>query len=247
MGKSNRRMTIKKAPRKSGLKTVDERQADRAVRRSIPRRRRQKQAARAARADSSIILPEGYRPSENEPFMNERHRTYFRNKLVAWKEEIIRQNRETLHILHEDSAQHADLADRATSETDRALELQGPRPPAQADRQDRRRAGAHRGGHLRLLRGDGRAHRPEAPRRAAHRHAVARSPGASRAAREGVPRRLGSGSAVGNSRERARRNCLSTAHSPHSPATRLPLLAARRWAAASSAALPARSWMYWVR
>ena len=55
--------------------------------------------------------------------MNERHRLYFRNKLVAWKEEIVRQNRETLHVLHEDSAQHADLADRATSETDRALEL----------------------------------------------------------------------------------------------------------------------------
>jgi len=72
---------------------------------------------------SAIVLPEGYQPSENEPFMNERHRLYFRNKLVAWKEEIIRQNRETLQVLHEDSAQHADLADRATSETDRALEL----------------------------------------------------------------------------------------------------------------------------
>jgi DnaK suppressor protein len=70
-----------------------------------------------------IVLPEDYRPSENEPFMNERHKLYFRNKLVAWKEEIVRQNRETLHVLHEDSAQHADLADRATSETDRALEL----------------------------------------------------------------------------------------------------------------------------
>ena len=72
---------------------------------------------------SAIILPDGYRPSEKEPFMSERHRTYFRNKLVAWKEEIIRQNRETLQILHEDSFQHAELADRATSETDRALEL----------------------------------------------------------------------------------------------------------------------------
>jgi RNA polymerase-binding transcription factor len=72
---------------------------------------------------STIILPAGYRPAETEPFMNERHRLYFRNKLVAWKEEIVRQNRETLHVLHEDSAQHADIADRATSETDRALEL----------------------------------------------------------------------------------------------------------------------------
>jgi DnaK suppressor protein len=74
-------------------------------------------------ASGMIVLPEGYRPSENEPFMNERHKAYFRNKLVAWKEEIVRQNRETLQVLHEDSAQHADLADRATSETDRALEL----------------------------------------------------------------------------------------------------------------------------
>jgi DnaK suppressor protein len=79
---------------------------------------------RPARARASaIFLPEGYRPIESEQFMNERHRLYFRNKLVAWKEEIVRQNRATLHVLHEDSAQHADIADRATSETDRALEL----------------------------------------------------------------------------------------------------------------------------
>jgi DnaK suppressor protein len=72
---------------------------------------------------SSIVLPPNYRPSENEPFMNERQRIYFRQKLVAWKEDIIRQTKETLAGLHEDSTQHADLADRATSETDRALEL----------------------------------------------------------------------------------------------------------------------------
>ncbi len=72
---------------------------------------------------SGIALPPGYRPSDAEPFMNERQRVYFRGKLIAWKEEIVRQNIETLHGLHEDSSQHADLADRATSETDRALEL----------------------------------------------------------------------------------------------------------------------------
>lgn len=72
---------------------------------------------------SSIVLTSDYRPSEDEPFMNERQRVYFRQKLLAWKEEIIRQTRETLAGLHEDSTQHADLADRATSETDRALEL----------------------------------------------------------------------------------------------------------------------------
>lgn len=76
------------------------------------------------RATSSpIVLDPNYRPSEDEPFMNEQHRAYFRNKLLTWKEEIIRQTRETLAGLHEDSTQHADLADRATSETDRALEL----------------------------------------------------------------------------------------------------------------------------
>jgi DnaK suppressor protein len=72
---------------------------------------------------SSIVLPPDYRPSEDEPFMNELQRLYFRHKLITWKEEIIRQTKETLAGLHEESIQHADLADRATSETDRALEL----------------------------------------------------------------------------------------------------------------------------
>jgi DnaK suppressor protein len=72
---------------------------------------------------SAIVLPPDYRPSEDEPFMNEFQRLYFRQKLLTWKEDIIRQTKETLEGLHEDSVQHADLADRATSETDRALEL----------------------------------------------------------------------------------------------------------------------------
>ena len=89
--------------------------------RAIPKRRDKKLTARAA--SSSIVLSPNYRPSEDEPFMNERQRAYFRQKLLNWKEEIIRQTKETLAGLHEDSTQHADLADRATSETDRALEL----------------------------------------------------------------------------------------------------------------------------
>jgi DnaK suppressor protein len=80
-----------------------------------------KMAARVKIAD--IVLPSGYKPSENEPFMNDMHRAYFRKRLIEWKDEILRQTRETLAILHEDSTQHADLADRATSETDRATEL----------------------------------------------------------------------------------------------------------------------------
>ena len=64
-----------------------------------------------------------YRPSEKEPFMNERQREYFRLKLLAWKDDILKEAKETLQHLHDDSAQHADIADRATSETERALEL----------------------------------------------------------------------------------------------------------------------------
>jgi DnaK suppressor protein len=64
-----------------------------------------------------------YRPSEDEPFMNERQLEYFKNKLLAWKEEILRESRETVSHLQKETENHADLADRASSETDRALEL----------------------------------------------------------------------------------------------------------------------------
>lgn len=72
---------------------------------------------------AAAILPAGYRPSEDEPFMSEPQRLYFRQKLVSWREEILAESRETLVNLHEDANQHADLADRATTETDRAIEL----------------------------------------------------------------------------------------------------------------------------
>jgi DnaK suppressor protein len=67
-------------------------------------------------------LPDDYRPSEDEPFMNERQRTYFRKRLLDWKNEILQSSRTTLENLQE-SEQHPDLTDRASSETDRALEL----------------------------------------------------------------------------------------------------------------------------
>src|SRR4029078_6205957 len=60
-----------------------------------------KKGRKARARQSSIILPDGYRPSENEPFMNERQKIYFRNKLGAWKEELVRQNTATLHIMRE--------------------------------------------------------------------------------------------------------------------------------------------------
>jgi DnaK suppressor protein len=64
-----------------------------------------------------------YRPTEDEPFMNPRQREYFRQKLEGWKEEILRESRETLENLQEESQNHPDMADRASSESDRALEL----------------------------------------------------------------------------------------------------------------------------
>jgi DnaK suppressor protein len=64
-----------------------------------------------------------YRPTESEPFMNERQREYFRRKLLAWKEDILREARETLQHLQDESQNHSDIADRASSETDRSIEL----------------------------------------------------------------------------------------------------------------------------
>src|SRR5207245_8346668 len=64
-----------------------------------------------------------YRPAEKEPFMNDRQKDYFRAKLLAWKEEILRESRLTLQALQEENVNHPDLADRASSETDRAIEL----------------------------------------------------------------------------------------------------------------------------
>jgi len=64
-----------------------------------------------------------YRPHDDEPFMSNRQLAYFRNKLLAWKEDILRESRETISNLQTDTENHPDLADRATSESDRALEL----------------------------------------------------------------------------------------------------------------------------
>src|SRR3979490_2672738 len=63
------------------------------------------------------------RPTEKEPFMNDRQREYFRNKLLAWKEDILREAKDTLQHLQDENQNHPDLADRASSETDRAVEL----------------------------------------------------------------------------------------------------------------------------
>jgi DnaK suppressor protein len=70
-----------------------------------------------------ISLDPDYKPTDNEPFMNERQREYFRSKLLVWKEEILKEAKETLVTLQSESENHPDIADRASSETDRAIEL----------------------------------------------------------------------------------------------------------------------------
>ncbi len=70
-----------------------------------------------------VRLPKGYTPSDDEPFMNKRQREYFRRKLEQWKEDILVENRETLQHLQEETVNHPDLSDRASTETERSLEL----------------------------------------------------------------------------------------------------------------------------
>lgn len=72
---------------------------------------------------SVVAENEEYRPTEDEPFMGERQQDYFRNKLNEWKDGIIRESKETIQNLQQDTVNHPDLADRATSESERALEL----------------------------------------------------------------------------------------------------------------------------
>ncbi len=71
----------------------------------------------------AVKLESGYRPSSDEPFMNDRQREYFRRKLIAWKDEIIRDAELTLTAMQADTDAHPDLVDRASSEGDRAIEL----------------------------------------------------------------------------------------------------------------------------
>ena len=64
-----------------------------------------------------------YRPSDDEEYMNARQLAYFRAKLNAWKDEILRGAKETVNIMQKETENHPDLVDRASSESDRALEL----------------------------------------------------------------------------------------------------------------------------
>jgi DnaK suppressor protein len=72
---------------------------------------------------AELTLSDDYRPSVDEPFMNERQLAYFRQKLENWKEELLDESRNTLEGLQDGTRSIPDIADRASEETDRALEL----------------------------------------------------------------------------------------------------------------------------
>ena len=69
------------------------------------------------------FLPDDYRPAEDEPFMNERQTEYFRRKLEAWKADLLDDSKHTIEGLQDNTRNIPDIADRASEETDRALEL----------------------------------------------------------------------------------------------------------------------------
>jgi DnaK suppressor protein len=72
---------------------------------------------------SSTILPPDYRPTEKEKFMNPVMLEYFRQKLLRWRAELLAESGETIKEMQSDNLQQPDLVDRASAETDHALEL----------------------------------------------------------------------------------------------------------------------------
>lgn len=82
-----------------------------------------KASAETGANGTDLALPDGYEPTEDEVFMNERQLAFFRQALKKWKQEIIDESKETLAHLQDGPIQEADLNDRASSETDWSLEL----------------------------------------------------------------------------------------------------------------------------
>lgn len=72
---------------------------------------------------ASPLLPPDYRPSEDEPFMNPMQREYFRQRLLRWRQEILVEAGQTLNHLSQENLQQPDMADRASLETEHAIEL----------------------------------------------------------------------------------------------------------------------------
>jgi len=79
--------------------------------------------ARDNKMKAEVFLPDDYKPAEDEPFMNDRQMEYFRRKLLTWKAELLEDSRDTIEGMKDNTRNIPDIADRASEETDRALEL----------------------------------------------------------------------------------------------------------------------------
>ena len=131
-----------------------------------------------------------YRPSEDEEFMNPIQVEYFRQKLLRWRTDLLKEADGTLASLSEGGIHEADITDRASVETDRALELRTRDRARKLVSKIDQALAPDRERHLRLLRGDRRADRPASARGAADRHPVDRGAGTPRAHGARSPRRL---------------------------------------------------------
>lgn len=80
-------------------------------------------AAKEKETKARATLPEGYKPTDKEEYMNPQQQEYFRQKLQAWKEELLKESQETLDHLKEENWQEPDIADRASIETETGVEL----------------------------------------------------------------------------------------------------------------------------
>ncbi len=72
---------------------------------------------------NTFVIPESYTPTDDEEFMNPRQQAYFKNLLTEWKRELLEETSKTISDMQNSSLQRPDLNDRASEETDRAIEL----------------------------------------------------------------------------------------------------------------------------
>ena len=79
--------------------------------------------AKGANMKAEVFLPDDYKPADDEPFMNERQTEYFRKRLTDWRDELLSDGRDTIETLQDGTRNIPDVTDRASEETDRALEL----------------------------------------------------------------------------------------------------------------------------
>jgi DnaK suppressor protein len=78
---------------------------------------------KGANMKAEIFLPDDYAPVDSEPFMNDKQIEYFRRKLINWRGEVLEDSRDTIESMKDGTRNIPDVADRASEETDRSLEL----------------------------------------------------------------------------------------------------------------------------